>query len=820
MPNIKSIAMKKSILFFVTSYALFPASPELLSAQTKVQGKVIDINSSPIPGVSVLLLHPADSALVKGTVTNNAGNYTFEKITAGKYFIQFSHTGYSTHHTTTFQVLAEVIDKDNGIVKLEAANSALTNITVTATRPLYEQKPDRLTINVANSITAAGNTALQILERSPGVSVNRQSNSIAMLGREGVRVMINGKLNYMPVSAILQLLDGMSAGNIDRIELITTPPANFDAEGNAGFINIVLKQNDNLGTNGSFTATLGYGKGWLIQASLNFNHRTKKLNIFGDFSFSRTKKPLPITGYSRVSNNGDIYETFNESDRTDTTRFHNARLGLDYQLTRSSLIGILFTSNGRWYRQSELSTSSLKLNGLPDTTILSSNSELNNWQDYGMNINLQQQFKKGGTLSFNAYYLHYKNNQPFDYYSRYFDKTANFIYDDTYRNGKLTPLNFRIGAVDYSGKLSKKVSLEAGIKGTLADFTNELSFERLLQGKWTKDSSLSSIYTLKENYSAAYASLSIAISEKTSLKGGLRYEYTNSNLGTATEKNIVDRHYGKLFPTLFLSHKLNEKNSINFSFSSRITRPSFNDLAPFTYYVNRNMVFTGNPALQPAIAHTASIGYTFKKYLLQVSFTKEDNTITFFQPTVDSASNITINKPENLDNQKSAVVVISVPVTVAPWWNMQYNVTGTWQQVNAYYEKEPVRIAKKNISINMTQSFTLPWNFSVELSGFYNSSNLNGISVIKPMGSLDFGLRKKLGARDNINFSISNLFNSMDFRVYTDLPEKNLVGDFHLRYSWRTFKLTYTRNFGKQKLKASRSRTTGAEDEKGRVNYQ
>ncbi len=810
--------MKRSTLC-IAAFSLFATIPLLLFAQTNIHGKVIDVNSSPIAGVSVLLLQPADSSLVKGTVTDNTGNYIFEKIATGNYYIQFSHTGFSPHHTTTFRVPADGIDINNGIIKLEAANSALTNITVTATRPLYEQKPDRLTINVANSITAAGNTALQILERSPGVSVNRQSNTIAILGKEGVRVMINGKLNYMPVSAILQLLDGMSAGNIDRIDLITTPPANFDAEGNAGFINIVLKQNDNLGTNGTFSATMGYGQGWVTQASLNFNHRTKKLNIYGDFSYSRTKKPFTATGYRRVSNNGVIHGTYNELDRTDTTRFHNARLGLDYQLTRSTTIGILLTSNGRWYRQSELSTATFNLNGLLDTVVLSSNSELNNWQDYGININLQQQFKKGSTLSFNAYYLHYKNNQPFNYYSRYFDKTANFIYDEIYRNGKLTPLNFWIGALDYSGKLSKKISLEVGIKGTLADFTNELSFERLLQSKWTKDSSLSSIYTLKENYSAAYASLNITVSEKTTLKGGLRYEYTNSNLGTATEKNIIDRHYGKLFPTLFLSHKLNEKNSINFSFNSRITRPSFNDLAPFTYYVNRNNILTGNPALQPAIAHAVSIGYTFKKYLLQVSFTKEDNTITFFQPTVDSTSNITINKPENLDHQKSVVVMLSVPVTVAPWWSMQYNVTGTWQQVNAIYEKEPVRIAKKNISINMTQSFTLPWDFSVELSGFYNSSNLNGLSVIKPMGSLNFGLRKKLGARDNINFSISNLFNSMDFRAYTDLPEKNLVGDLHIRFSWRTYQLTYTRSFGKQKLKATRNRTTGAEDEKGRVQY-
>ncbi|HVU84133.1 MAG TPA: outer membrane beta-barrel family protein, partial [Puia sp.] len=450
---------------------------------------------------------------------------------------------------------------------------------------------------------------------------------------------------------------------------------------------------------------------------------------------------------------------------------------------------------------------------------INSNRELNNWQDYGVNVNLQHNFKKGDNLSFNAYYLHYKNDQPFNYYSRYYDQMGSFIYDETTRNGKLTPLNFWIAALDYSKKISEKISLEAGVKGTTADFTNKLSFERLIQGSWTEDPSLTSTYALKENYSAAYASLDIAVNERTTVKGGLRYEYTNSNLGTESAKNIVDRHYGKLFPTLFLSRRLNEKSTISLSYTCRITRPSFNDLAPFTYYSNRTTVLTGNPALQPAIAQAVSAGYTFKKYFLQVSFTREDNTIAAFQPTVDSASNKTINKPENLDNQKLLAVVLSVPVKVTDWWSMQYNITGTWQQVNSVYEKEPISIEQKNISVNMTQSFTLPENFSVELSGFYNSRSLNGITVFKPMGSLDFGIRKKLGARDNINFSANNLLNSMDYRGYTNLPEKNLVGDIHLRFSWRTFKLTYTRSFGKEKLKANRSRTTGAEDEKGRVQY-
>ncbi|WP_276500123.1 TonB-dependent receptor domain-containing protein [Terrimonas pollutisoli] len=783
-----------------------------------LQGKVTSSNGESLSNANVLLLNSRDSSLLKGAVSGKAGNYKFQNIRPGTYLLSASMSGYQTAYSRAPVIVGEnEIAVTIPVLNLSENVKQLGEVKVMATRPFIVQEIDRTVVNVANSIVSAGNTALEVLERSPGIMVDRQNNVISMLGKDGVNVMINGKLNYMPASSVIQMLEGMNAANIDKIELITTPPANFDAQGNAGYINIVLKQNDNFGTNGSVSGTIGYGKGWMGQASLNMNHRKGKTNVFGNISLSRTKKPTPFNGYSRVSNNGNITENYFNTDRVDTTWNYNARLGLDYQASSRTLLGLLITSGGRLFRQGERRNNPTYLNSQPDTLRTSSNSEINNLLNYGANLNLQHTFKDGQDLKVNADYIHYINDQPVNYYTQFYDKAGAFIYDSTARSKKKTPIDFWVAGADYSRKLSKKISMDAGIKGTIASFNNDISYERLVQNNWERDPFYSAVYTLKENYSAAYISFNMTASEKISIKTGLRYEYTNSNLGTRDTKNIVDRHYGNLFPSFFLSHKVNDNNTFTVSYNARIDRPKINQLAPFTYFTSSNSVLTGNPALQPAISNKVSLGYSLRKYFFSVAFAKEDHAIAEFQPTVDSVTNKTIVTAENLKNKKLVSAVVSIPVSVSKWWSMFYNITGLWEQVNAIYKNEPVHLENKNINIYMSQRFNLPKDFSIELSGFYLSRSLRGIAMNRAMGKLDFGLRKKMSEKDAINFSVDDVFNIFEFRSYADIPEHNLVGHIRFKFAQRTFKITYSRNFGNIKLKQNRNITTGAEEEKKRV---
>jgi len=783
--------------------------------QALISGLVLDRANKPLTGVNVLLLRSADSSLQKGMVTDEKGAYTFAKVRAGSYLISFSATGYDKAFSPMLSFSGEE-RKDMGVLQLSEARKEMAEVTVTAKKPLFEQKIDRMIVNVEGNITAAGSTILDVLERSPGVVVDRQNNSISMAGKNGVVVMINGKINRMPIDAVLQMLAGMSAGNIEKLELITTPPANLDAEGNAGYINIVLKVSDQYGTNGSFSLTAGYGNRDMPQASINFNHRQGKVNIYGDYSFSRVHAEQDWLFYHRVSNKGEVTENETLTYRNTVQRNHNGRLGMDYQLDRKTVVGVLLSGyNNKWTMDANNLGSTI-VNGRKDSALQVDNTEKNQWTNYGVNFNVQHSFSEKEKIAYNFDYLHYRDDNPVSYFSNYYDGQEKFLYAQQTRSSKITPLRFWINAVDYSRQLGKIVSLETGLKSTISNFNNDVRIDRLAGNDWVQDRGLSAKYQLKEDIEAAYASLDINADARTEIKAGLRYEYTNSNLGSDSLKNIVDRHYGNFFPSVYVTRKFGDNHSLGLAYSRRITRPTFRDLAPFLIFVDPTTFFSGNPALQPSLADAIKLDYGYKKYILSLSYTYQKAPIANFSPKIDSVSNVETLRSENLEDDKTVAVVLTLPFDVRPWWTIAFNLTGVWEQTNAIYNGSPVKVDNKNVNANMTQTFRLPKNLSFELSGFYQSRTIFGIYEAKGFGSLDIGVAKKVG-KSSWRLNYSNILNTMVFWPSIDRPDLNLVVRDELRFVFPAVRLTYSRTFGNDKLRSSRQRSTGAEDEKGRV---
>lgn len=809
---------KDCIKSFILGSLLYTSSAWNIQAQSKVQGVVVSETGQPLSRVSVALMNATDSVLVKAVLSDTIGAYQFSKIPKGIYFLNFTYTGFKQLYSLRYSITDDGETIIAGITKLPKETIQLNNVTVTVKKPLFEQKIDRLIINVQNSVTSAGGTALQVLERSPGVVVDRQNNTLSMNGKDGVLVMINGKENRIPVSALLQMLAGMNAGNIEKIELIAAPPANYNAEGNAGIINIVMVENNDDGIHGSLTFTLGAGKSKMASSGLNFNYRKGKANFYGDYSFSASDMYQLFLRHRQNDFAGHTKELERTNDRHPEIKNFSGRTGMDIQLSKKTALGAVVSGYvNNWDMKMDVQTNYFTDQQL-DTIIRMKVDEKDYWKSYTANLNVYHVIRENENISVNLDYLYFRARNPVDYTTSFFNGTDDFLSREEMTTRKLTPIIFWIGSVDYNRKLGKNIQLQTGVKLTSSGFKNDILVQRLSQNDWVTDAGFSSNYELNEEVQAAYISISTPIGNKMNLKAGLRYENTQSVLlNTSSHQKVVDRQYGRLFPSLFLNRKIDDNSSVNFYYSRRITRPTFNVLAPFTIFSDPYTLVTGNPALQPSIADVITAGYSYKKYIVSLSYTYDADAIARFQNIVDQTTNIETVSPENLESLQTLAFTMSAPITAAKWWVMQYNISGKWQQSKSIYKSLPIVVQQKNWRITGSQNFKLPKNFVFEISGFYQSADLSGRVIRKSFGSLDLGLQKKIGDKGKIMITAIDILNTMRSRTYQDIQEQHFSTRANFQFTQRMFKLTYTQGFGNNKLKEKRKRADNAEEERKRV---
>lgn len=809
------LPLSKSFILYSLLLLFCLVSFTTAKAQTAVRGTVINESGQPLAEASVLLMRQGDSALVKGILTNETGIYNFENITSGKYFIEVTSAGLQKGTSEAFETTGRQ-EVNLQAIKLLSASKQLEEIRVHAKKPPFEQKIDRLVINVKNSITSSGATALEILERSPGVIVDWYSNTISMAGKQGVVIMINGKRSNMPPSAVIQMLSGMNAGGIDKIELLTTPPSNYDAEGGAGFINIVLAQDPSYGTTGTLALSGGYGKGETSSAQLTLQHRKGRVNLFGDYSFSRVNQQQVWYNYRKVLLNNHVYETSLNTDRDPTQRNHNIRLGFDYKAAkRTTLGGLLAAYDNRWSMEAVNTVSYLK-NGKEDTSLSIHNTEINRWRHLMSNVHVQHGLGNDSRLEVDMDYLFYANHNPTDYRNIFYNSNRHVVNEEKAQSRKHTPVTIRTVKADYFQKLGNRVQMEAGAKNTLSLFSNTISVAHLRKQQWQTDTALTAVYRLKENVAAGYALLNMTLQDNVTVKAGLRYEYTYSNLQSNKQKNIVNRQYGNFFPSFFLNYKPGVGQNLAFSYSRRINRPGFNDMAPFVIFLDPTTYFSGNPALQPSITDAVKTDYSFRRMMVSLSYSHEANAIASWQSRVDSLNKQFI-AAENFKSINTVSATATLPVTVNKVWSMQNSMLGMLQQVNTEY-KSAVQLNRPSFQLNTSQTLQFGKGIAMELSGYYRSKTLTGTYVMKPRGIVNFGIQKKVNkGNGTLGITVNDIFVTNQWRSYIDLPEQNLLVKTDYLMSQRTFRINYTLKFGKAELKPAPRRLTGSEEEQRRM---
>ncbi len=787
-----------------------------LMAQSGIKGQ-IKTGEEVVPFANILLLNPADSSLQKGTISDPEGFFSLVSQPA-TYLLKVTSVGYQDFFQTVTLTNAPL---DLGVLEMAENTEVLGEVVVTAQKPIFEQKIDRTVVNVQSSVTASAGTALDILEKSPGVTVNRTNNSIAMAGKQGVRIMINGKITRMPLDAAVQMLNGMNAESVESVELITTPPAKYEAEGNAGMINIVLKQSTDQGTNGSYSVFAGYGDREKLGGNMNFNHRNKKLNLFGNYSYRYDNTRQINENRRTIIDNSNIASTTETISRRDPyTITHNAQLGFDYKLTDASILGAsvnYFNSHWDMDAKNEVLISEASE---PVSHTLLLNQEVNDNAYLIANINFAHDINDKQNISLEMDYINYDSENPTDYQQTFTDLSGsnNEMIESEIESRKVTPLTTWVPRIDYTFQLNENSTFEAGLKGAFNQLENDVDVTYINNNVREVDENLTRKVFLTEDILAAYASVNFKLTPSIDVKGGLRYEQTITDIDSESGEKLVRRNFGRMFPSLFLNKKINDNNSYTLSYSRRITRPQFRDIAPFVIFLDPYTFWTGNEALKPAITDSYKAEYRFKTYLITAQYDQQSDAIAGFQPRIAEDGETQLTTVENLDNIDNYSLSLAIPVQVTKWWEMQYNVTSGYSISKSSHLDVPITNRNFFWFVNGSSSFKLPKGFTIEASGFYFSTQYFGIVKFKGVAVINFGLQKKL-KDDNGSFklSINDAFKGRNFRGTAVVPEENI--NIFSRFAMETqiFNLTYSRNFGNNKLKKLRNKTTSNGDERRRI---
>ena len=793
--------MKRSLLFF-TGF-LFVCVITGWS-QSAIRGVIKDQSDQPVFAATVSLLRASDSATVKFELTDKEGRYYFSAIKAGEYFITVSSVGYDTANSSMFTL-------DEGVAEIPRitllhSKKVLDNVTVTVSRPFIEMHLDKMVINVEASPSNAGANVLEVLARSPAVSVDLDEN-ISLNGRTGVMILIDGKKTYLSGKDLSTLLKSMPAAEIDQIEIMTNPSSKYEAEGAAGIINIKTKKSKKDGWNGnvSMNGLLGvfsindntdisYG----TQNSFNFNYKKGKVNLFGSAGFGHYSGQDTAT-YDKTYYtpayiiNGYSYFDFNGTYRGN---YIPLSLGLDYYINKKNTASIALNyTTGSGTQPRDRTTDLWDANHQLLAHYKSSTKPSYGFSRSAFNLNWKHSIDTlGQELSFDADYVY--NENPFkdtlqtDYYNNQAIQYTSFLSNNS--NNYTNILAFQ---TDYTKPFGGG-TFEAGMKFSSVQTVLNNLYSRYLNYDWTQDSSLLNHSTYFENINSAYVNINKQI-KKWAFRGGLRVENMNMHAEQSLGTYKISRTNTGLFPSLSAGYDLDKNNSLHISVSRRINRYSFYSIMPYVQISDSVDIWHGNPDLKPEHNNIIELGYALKnKYFLTFSYTVTHDAIRYIAAQVGEQK-ITEFYPANIDKLDNLNLNITIPVKIAKWWeiNLFTNVYS-----NKFYNLNNGAVSKFYFTLNenMVQTFKVGKGLKAELNLNYTTRSVDQLGETFPrFYNFSIAFQKQiLKEKGNLTLNISDPFQlcykSRFNGTFLRMNERDVN-----HFNTRTIGLTFTYRFGK-----------------------
>jgi iron complex outermembrane receptor protein len=814
----------KNFACFILCVFLFVAAKSQTSSG-KISVTVTNEQQTALENANLELLRTKDSGLVKVAITDKMGLAEFENIPFGNYLLRTSLIGYDRSYSLPFSLSAEQSTLQLAKIWLKQTSVEMKGVTVAAKKPFIQKLSDRIVVNVENSIVSAGSSAMDVLERSPGVNVD-QNDNITLIGRSGVIIMIDGKPTAMSGSDLANYLKGLPSAAIERIDIITNPSAKYDASGNAGIIDIRMKKDQRLGTNGSLTA--GYGQGIYPKANggMTFNYRNKKVNIFGNYNYAYFVG-LNHLILDRNFFNGGVYNGGDLKDNYSVSNYssHTPRLGADFFPNKNTIIG--FVVNGNFNHITRTSTNSsvvIDQNKQNKSTFssLATNNDHNN--NVVANINFKHTFDSTGKeLTADFDYGSYNSGSLTRNATKYYKLDGSSLQPDYIldgdQNGKLT---FKTGKADYVNPLGKMAKWEAGFKTSFVSSDNDAKFWDVSGGTPQNDVNKTNHFFYEENNNAGYVNFSKNW-KKFNAQVGLRGEHTHVKTHQVNGDVYFDSSYFQLFPSAFFNYKLKEDKTLGVSVSRRIGRPGYSQLNPFLFLIDPTTYATGAPGLLPQFTWSYELSYTLKNLNFTFGYshtTKSQNiVISKFKdvfPNILFEDNVTVQIPVNLSSTAYYGVSISAPIHINNWWNMINNGNIYYQHFRGRLGTTQLDRGKPAANWRTNNTFTFKKGWTAELSGNVNSGGQYSFMVLEPQWGVGAGVQKTMmKAKGTLRFNVTDIF-------WTNLPKAvitydNYIEKWHAYRETRVANLTFTYRFGSNKVQQARRRTTASEEERQRA---
>jgi iron complex outermembrane receptor protein len=792
-------------------------------AQTGKLNGLVTGSQKPLESASIGLLKAKDSSVVKMGATDQAGKFLFENLANGRYLVVATAVGFQKSYSEVIEISPAQPSYTLKAIALKNVSKELEGVTVVAKKPFVEQKLDRTVINVDASPTNAGTTVMDVLEKSPGVTVDKDGN-ISVKGKSGVLVLVDGKPTYLSGQDLANMLKNLPSTNLDQIEIMTNPPAKFDASGNSGVINIKTKKTKTVGYNGSVTGNYGQGVYPKANVSTNLNYRENKLNMFanGSYFYNENFSKMEISRKFRDQTTNALLSIFDQTaNSARDNKGYSYKVGADYFMNKKTTIGFVVSGyNSRNTEYTENTTLIKDKNGVVTTRTQAINDVNSVYDNLGANLNLRHVFDSTGKeLGVDLDYINYNSNATQLLSNKFYDNAGNKKSNDEILRGYL-PSNIDIysAKIDYTHPLKNGSRFEAGLKTSLVQTDNDAQYSNwdANTGNYLNDPTRSNHFLYKENINAAYANLTKQLNKIWSLQLGVRLENTNSDGNQLTTGQKFVRDYTQLFPTVYVGFAPSSKNQFALSYGRRIDRPNYQDLNPFFYFLDKYTYQVGNPYLNPQFSNNIELNHTFKSMLTtSLSYSITDNIIQDVLEQVDSTHTSFVKK-SNIARRVSLGGSVSFNAPVTKWFrtSIYMNVfdnkfTGT---VNGGY----IDVSGLAFMGNMNNQFTFKKGWSAELSGFYRSSTVQGVLVSNPMWAMNVGVAKQIMKNQGaLRLSVRDLFYTQIFGGYSQY--QNVDVTIRQARDSRVVNLSFTYRFSKGKAASQRKRG-GANDEQNRVN--